>query len=269
MQKASAERLVLSQRSSKPIVVVEVHIVSSLTDFDLVDVAYIPLTAGKFAMVDARDYEWLNQWRWHFKTSNGRKDEGYAARIQLIDGFRIHRVIHRLVLAKHTDFSLESGLDVDHINRNKLDNRLFNLRPASRHENGGNRGCNKDNKCGYKGVNLYSNGKWKAQIVLQGKKVSLGYYLTAEEAAIAYNQASIEAYGEFAFLNDVDPGIVVNRLEYRGSKGYVAKGVCYNKKGQKWQAYARVNKRVKHIGYFKTEEEAINARKVYLESVTS
>lgn len=61
------------------------------------------------------------------------------------------------------------------------------------------------NKSGYRGVTLHKNRKkaFSAEIRVDGEKISLGYFLTAEEAAAEYNKAAIYYHGEFAFLNDL------------------------------------------------------------------
>jgi hypothetical protein len=107
--------------------------------------------------------------------------------------------------------------------------------------------------------------------LVDGKKTNLGYYATAVEAAAAYNHAAIEAWGEFAYQNPIDPSIVPQRL--RGSKnslGHVYRGVNYHKRLGKWMAYAKGEngKRV-HLGYFRTEEEALNAHNMFLSGASA
>lgn len=93
---------------------------------------------------------------------------------------------------------------VDHINGNRLDNRLENLRGCSNEENNRNKGPNKKNSSGYKGVYLdkkYNN--WRAQITVNYKCKDLGGYDTPEEAALVYNEAALKYHGEFAYQNEV------------------------------------------------------------------
>lgn len=87
--------------------------------------------------------------------------------------------------------------EIDHKNLNRSDNRLCNLRAATRIENCGNMPMHSDNKSGFKGVHK-RNGKFRAEIMHRGKKVHLGYFVTAEEAHEAYCKAAREYHGEFA-----------------------------------------------------------------------
>lgn len=77
--------------------------------------------------------------------------------------------------------------DLDHINGKRDDNRIVNLRVATRSQNIQNlRGARKDSKSGILGVDLLENGKWRAQIQIDGVKSVLGYYNTPEEASNVY-----------------------------------------------------------------------------------
>ena len=96
------------------------------------------------------------------------------------------------------------GMQVDHINGDRLDNRSENLRVCLNEENSRNKGPNKKNKSGYKGVYFNkSTGKWIAQLTVNYKCRHLGTFETAEEAALAYNKAAKQFHGEFAFQNEV------------------------------------------------------------------
>lgn len=88
---------------------------------------------------------------------------------------------------------------MDHINGVRSDNRLCNLREATRQENGANIGLKSHNTSGYKGVSLWKKtGKWKAQIQVKGKKIFLGYHDTPREAYEAFIFGALEHHGEFA-----------------------------------------------------------------------
>ena len=92
--------------------------------------------------------------------------------------------------------------DVDHINRNRLDNRLCNLRICSHQENAYNIGLKSSNTSGYIGVywNTEKN-KWCARIRINGKKKHCGYFSSIIDAAKAYDKKAKETRGEFAVLN--------------------------------------------------------------------
>lgn len=90
----------------------------------------------------------------------------------------------------------------DHRNRNKLDNRRGNLRQATPLQNAVNQSLRKDNASGFKGVTWNKQvGKWKAQIRDTGRRLFLGYFHDATDAARAYDAKARDLFGEFAFLN--------------------------------------------------------------------
>lgn len=94
---------------------------------------------------------------------------------------------------------------IDHANGNRGDNRLANLRLATQTQNNGNTSRRSDNKSGYKGVAHFPyDGRkksWRAYININKKLRTIGYFLTAEDAARAYDLKATEVFGEFARLN--------------------------------------------------------------------
>lgn len=98
-----------------------------------------------------------------------------------------------------------ADMDVDHINRDPLDNRRANLRVCTRSQNLANR--RSWGKCGYKGVVWMpprpgkGRGKFEARINRDGKKCYVGRAETAEDAARMYDKAAVDYWGEFAYLN--------------------------------------------------------------------
>lgn len=153
----------------------------------------IPLTQGKFAIVDAEYYSYLTQHKWHF-------DGRYAVRMQFlgrINGkkkFKKNRM-HRTII------QASPGMEVDHINGNGLDNRKSNLRFCSRQQNTHNQKHQKGRASKYKGVNKRKN-KWQARIQLPNKKrICLGAFYDEADAAKAYNEAALKYFGEFSRLN--------------------------------------------------------------------
>lgn len=96
------------------------------------------------------------------------------------------------------------GVEVDHINGDSLDNRRENLRRCTKSENMANRSLQKNNTLGVRGVWVYQTrggNKYRAEIKVNGKKISLGNFDTIEEAATVRDAASIHYFGEFAQLN--------------------------------------------------------------------
>ncbi len=153
----------------------------------------IPLTQGKFAMVDDDDFERLNQKKWHaFKNHNG---DFYAARAERqVNGTYKTVYMHCEILG------VPSGMQCDHKSRNTLDNTRANLRPCTPAENARNRKNQTGSRSAYKGVSSFRN-KWKSEITFSGRRFYLGLYASEEEAAMAYNQKALELFGEFASPN--------------------------------------------------------------------
>lgn len=157
----------------------------------------ILLTRGKVALVDDEDYEWLNQYKWSANYIGGKF---YAVR----SGPRPQKetiYLHRVVMGT------PKGMDVDHINGDGLDNRRSNLRLSTHTENLQNQRKRPNNTSGFKGVSWKKqDGKWRARITVNGKAVALGHFDDLEEAALAYDKAAIEHFGEFARLNFPEMG---------------------------------------------------------------
>jgi hypothetical protein len=156
----------------------------------------IPLTQGKFAIVDPEDYEKLSKYKWHINTGRGTF---YAARCQWdrkekkTKSVKMHREIMKIA----------DGLYVDHINGNGLDNRKVNLRAVTMLENSWNMQKIR-RKCWsrYKGVTWNKREKrWVAQVMARGKINFLGGFDVEREAAKAYDEAAKKCHGEYARLN--------------------------------------------------------------------
>jgi hypothetical protein len=88
--------------------------------------------------------------------------------------------------------------EIDHIDGDPNNNRIANLRLATRQENNRNVGLRKDNSTGIKGVYWYKPyEKFHARIQIDGKGIHLGYFETLEEATAARHAAEIKYYGNF------------------------------------------------------------------------
>jgi HNH endonuclease/AP2 domain len=94
--------------------------------------------------------------------------------------------------------------DLDHIDQDKLNNVITNLREANESQNNANRNKQINNSSGYKGVIWDKNAnKWRAQIKMNNKYKYLGLFGILKLATLAYNEAAKELHGEFACLNEV------------------------------------------------------------------
>lgn len=152
----------------------------------------IALSQNKVAVIDAEDLDKVMVYRWHAAEQHHR---GYFyAKTNLKGKHRKSLHMHQLICPT------TGGMEADHRNRNGLDNRKSNLRPATRAENIRNSSVHSDSRSGLKGVSYRSDRKrkWVAQIGCNGKKYNLGGYDTPEEAHEAYLKAAVQLFGGFA-----------------------------------------------------------------------
>jgi len=178
----------------------------------------IRLTQGKFAIVDPEDYQRLNKHKWYAIKA---KNTFYAGRNSRVGKTkkRLYIKMHREVLQDKLSSSANpprgpgaerraSHLVADHINRNGLDNRKANLRPATYAQNILNRKYNfktKRSPSKYKGVTWHKHtNKWLAQICYNRKRKSIGYFDNEITAAKAYDEAAKKYHKDFASLNFCD-----------------------------------------------------------------
>jgi len=154
---------------------------------------FIALTQGQITIVDAEDFDWLNQWNWQAQW-NRRTNCFYAVR-------NISKP-HKTIRMSRMILGCKKGEQGDHWNHDTLDNRRENLRKCTHAQNNKNQRIPKNNTSGFKGVHLSKGGKkWEGKIGLRGKAKHLGTFDTAEDAAKAYDRAAKKYYGEFAHLN--------------------------------------------------------------------
>ena len=147
--------------------------------------AWAPITRGLVTLVSPQDFAILDNQRWCAGSSPPK--------------FYAMGAIHRqMVLLHRVITNAAKGQFVDHINRNKLDNRRENLRFVTRSQNS----INRNHSSEFRGVFKTFN-KWRASIGVNRSNIKLGAFDTPEAAAAAYNEAAKRLHGEFAVLNDV------------------------------------------------------------------
>ncbi len=153
----------------------------------------IPLTRGKFAIVDPDDYDRLNSHKWLYNPKT--EFNGYAQRTKQVNGKSKTIAMHQAVC------TAPAGMVIDHINRNGLDNRKANLRPATAMQNSWNRRSRRG-KNRFKGVTWEKQmKKWRVIVTRDGKQIQLGFFDDEIEAAKAHDKAAKKYHGQFAMLN--------------------------------------------------------------------
>jgi hypothetical protein len=151
---------------------------------------------GFEVLVDDDIYEFASQYVWRFDK------DGYVLRTGNKDGKRTRLYLHKMVLPS------KEGLYVDHINRNKLDNRRENLRYATYSQSGANKSKLEGSTSQYKGVYKHPvnvKGKtyeyWVAKVKKDGKVLFKKTFKDEIEAAKAYDREALKTHGEYAVLN--------------------------------------------------------------------
>ena len=156
------------------------------------------LSQGRTALLDEFDYERVSRWKW---TAASIGSNWYALRVMRGKGKSKTVYLHRHLL------NPPKGYLVDHINGSSLDNRRKNLRICSVAQNAKNRGIDRRNTSGYKGVTRINDTRrknvWKAQLATKDKLFYLGCFASPVEAARMYNMKAKEIFGEFARLNKI------------------------------------------------------------------
>lgn len=168
----------------------------------LLHIKLIPLTRGKYAIVDKEDFEELAKYKWYVNHNNFL---WYACR-----QYRNPNILNskgkskQVVVLMHRQIMKASkGSNIDHQNHYALDNRKTNLRFCSQSQNSQNSLKRKATISKYKGVFL-SRGKWRVCICYKGTKISLGRFNNIETAARQYDKIAKLLFGEFACLNFPD-----------------------------------------------------------------
>ena len=163
---------------------------------DYASMTEIPLTRGKVAFVDDADVALVAGYRWSaWNYYGGRKH--YAGVMIRRDGKRVTLLMHRLILG------LTGSEHIDHWDGDGLNNARHNLRVCTRTQNQANsRTLRSHNTSGIKGVGFYRpTARWRAYIRVAGKDIHLGFFNSKADAALAYDAAARQYFGEFAATN--------------------------------------------------------------------
>jgi len=229
----------------------------------------IPLTQGKFALVDAEDYEQMMKYNWYAWYKRGH----ISARRE--SGKNLAREI----------MGVPRGAEVMHKNHDGLDCRKSNLQIVSHSEASQHKRLRENKTSKYKGVSWEKQRqKWEAKIYKDGKGYHLGRFDDEEDAAQRYDEKALELYGDTAYLNFSDnngtPAVVNSKMPYReteriksnigrsdiGSRPYKCKGrssrfkgVSWHKQCRKWKALIQSKGKQNYLGVFGIEADAARA----------
>lgn len=150
---------------------------------------FIPLTQGYVAVVDVEDWGKVRPYKWCALLRDGIP---YAVILRKRKTVYLHQVIA----------GKKNSYEIDHRDRNTLNNKRENLRFATKSQNQANQKIRSDNTSGFKGVNWRKDiAAWAARVSVMNKRIHLGHFPTAEAAARAYDTAAQKHFGEFARLN--------------------------------------------------------------------
>jgi hypothetical protein len=153
---------------------------------------YIELSQGKRVKVYDYDFTRFNKFKWY---AVDKRNNFYAVRnIKHGSGQRLE-YMHRAILG----LTPGDGKEIDHKNRDTLDNRRSNLRIVTRSQNSQNHKLSSNNTSGTTGVHFNKlSGKWVVTIYINRKRIHLGYYFDKNEAIVVRKAAEKKYYGEFA-----------------------------------------------------------------------
>lgn len=148
-------------------------------------------------IVDKEDIQKVKERAWSLSVY-GYVTSSWNKKTHRTENVRLHRFVLGM---KKSD-----KRQVDHINRNKLDNRKSNLRICTASENNAHMALTKKNTSGHKGIywtKYPQDRQWNARISFNKKRIYIGAFATKEEASRAYNEAAKKYHGTFAHLNVV------------------------------------------------------------------
>lgn len=223
----------------------------------------IPLTQGQFAMVDDDRFEELIKVKWQALWAE-RSKTFYAVH----NSWNMVKQKHELFIMHRVILNAPEGIEVDHRDKNGLNNLISNIRLATTSQNQCNRGKASNNKSGFKGVSWEKKArKWRAEIAINGKNFSLGNFNRKSHAILAYNEAALRLHGEFAYQNvipeDFKDEVIFRYSRNKNASGF--RGVYWESKHQKWRVRIESNHKRLHVGLF-DKDCILDAARAYNEA---
>jgi hypothetical protein len=157
----------------------------------------VTLTNGQVALLDDGDYDLVKNLTW--VAHKPKRSHTTYAKAQFVRNSHIYRFLMHVLIARP-----QKGEKVDHADGNGLNNQRYNLRPCTHQENLRNRRISIHSSA-YKGVCWHKErNKWRASITVdRGIHKFLGNFTSEVEAALAYNDAAMKYFGQYARLNPV------------------------------------------------------------------
>jgi hypothetical protein len=155
--------------------------------------------------------------------------------------------IHRLIAMSFLE-NFDASLRVDHIDGNKRNNSIKNLRMACIRQNAQNQKRHREGRLVGASYNA-TNGKWRSLVGHQSKIIHLGYFDTEILAHESYKKA----------LFCIENGLPIEETEFKKKRSNHLKGATFNKNAKRWRAQITINGKTNHLGYFSSQQEAHEA----------
>lgn len=172
-------------------------------------------SSGFVIKVDDDDYEHLMQYKWSISKPGHRRTTYAMANLRDSDGSYYPERMHRLIMKA----GKSTGVIVDHINGDGLDNRKENLRIVTSSQNATNVEMTRGNTSGYKGVSYRKErNKWKTEIRKDYKTVFSSMSSCLHLAGLKYNQEAMRIHGEYVWLNEVKECGCIECATYKRSR---------------------------------------------------
>lgn len=215
---------------------------------------------------------WKERPREHFATGSGQKNFNSQRTGRRIEGkqalgYISLKLTNRMFLAHRVIWAIYYGSwptgQIDHINMDKSDNRIVNLKAATHAENRRRTSTPSNNCSGAIGVSWYKqHNKWRAYINVNGRRISLGCFIQKEDAIAARRAAEVR-YGYASNHGETNPTKITPTMDgcVQPNNTSGVSGCCWRRTNEKWEARLGIGGKRIHLGSFDTLEEAAAARR--------